>query len=385
MVSYSYYSHDVRVSREAEALAQQGMRIDCFCLRERGYAKSSVVNGVNIKRLPLHKYRGGSTVKYATAYALFFLLSFFAVFKYHIKNRYDLIQFHTLPDFIIFTGLIPKIFGAKLLLDMHEIMPEFYMSKFGVKMYHPLIMVLKHLEKISVRFAHAVIVINEPIRRLIIERCKPRLNITIVMNCADDKLFCADGFTNAVEPFDFTLMYHGTLTPIYGLEVAIQAVAMLKNRIPQLKFCIFGDETETNGLKKLAENLDTGRSVVFMGRVPREEIPQYIRGADIGVLPMIRDEFIELSFSNKLAEYVCTKTPVVATRLKSTLEYFPEDAISYFESKDIGGLASRIYELYENPERRRLQAEKAFEHYQDIRWEIMRRRYIELIESLIDS
>jgi len=384
MVAYAYYSQDARVPKEAEALAQQDMRVDCFCLRERGHANLEVVNSVNVYHLPLSKYRGSSTIRYMSAYILFFLLALFAVTKFYFKRRYDVIQFHTLPDFIIFTGIIPKIFGAKLLLDMHEIMPEFYMSKFNVGISHSLIKLLKLLEKISVRFADAVIVINEPIKRLLLKRCKFKSVPTVIMNCADDRLFNANYLPSSSNSNDFNLMYHGTLTPLYGLELAIQAVAKLKDQIPHLKLHIFGNESEGGDLRKLAEQLGVCRNVIFMGRVPREEIPQYINQADIGILPTIRDVFIDYSFSNKLAEYVCTKTPVVATRLKSTLEYFPESAISYFESKDVDGLASRVFELYLDTQKRLLQAEKAFQHYQKIRWAIMRERYIELIDSLMN-
>lgn len=382
MVAYACYFLDARVPKEAEALAQQGMMVDCFSLREKGQPRSDVVNGVNIYRLPLSKYRGNSTIKYVATYTLFCVLAFLAVSKFYFKRRYDIIQFHTLPDFIVFAGIIPKFCGAKLLLDMHEIMPEFYMSKFGVGRSHPLIKILILLERISVCFADALIVINEPIKRLLLQRCKSKSDITVVMNCADDRLFCSSCLPSPTDSDGLSLMYHGTLTPLYGLEIAVQAVARLKAQIPNLKFRIFGSEEEAGDLKKLAAELGVCRNVIFMGRLPREEMPQYINQADIGVLPTIRDEFIDLSFSNKLAEYICMKTPVVATRLKSTLEYFPEDDISYFESRDVNGLASRIYELYANPGERLLQAEKAFQHYQKIRWPVMKKRYIELIDSL---
>jgi len=383
MVAYTNYLHDSRVCREAESLVQQGMRVDCICLREKGYARSDVVNGVNIYRLPLFKYRGYSTFKYMLAYILFFLLVFLTVTKFYFKRRYDVIQFHTLPDFIIFAGIIPKIFGAKLVLDMHEIMPEFYMSKFNVSRSHSLIKVLILLEKISVHFADAVIVINEPIKRLLLQRCKFKSAPTVIMNCADDRLFSPDYPLSSGESEDFSLMYHGTLTPLYGLELAIQAVAKLKDKIPHLKLHIFGNGLEADDLRKLAEQLGVCGNVIFMGRVPREEIPRYIHQTDVGILPTIRDVFIDYSFSNKLAEYICTKTPVVATRLKSTLEYFPENAVSYFESLNVDELASRIFELYVNPQKRLIQAEEAFQRYQKIRWSIMRERYTKLIDSLI--
>ena len=383
MVAYTYYHWDARIPKEAEALVQQGIRVDCLCLREGDYASFSVINGVNVYCLPLGKFRGSSTIKYMLSYIFFFFLTFFTVSKFHFKRRYDVVQFHTLPDFIIFAGLIPKIFGAKLVLDMHEITPEFYMLKFGVSESHLLIRILKLLEKICASFADAVIVVDDPIKRLLLQRCKFKSEPTVIMNSPDERLFCSDGFTR-IESFNsFSLIYHGTLTSLYGLEFAVQAVAKLKDRIPHLRFYIFGNETDASNLKELAEELDVCSNVIFMGRVPREEIPRYLYQADIGVLPTIRGEFTDLTFSNKLAEYVCMKRPVVATRLKSALEYFPEDAISYFESQNVDELASKVFELCIDPQKRLIQAENAFRYYQKIKWEIMKKRYIDLIDSLI--
>jgi len=383
MVAYTYYLNDPRVRREAEALAQQGFKIDCFCLRKKGQAKRDVVNGVNIYCLPLSKYRGASTLKYISAYILFFALAFFTVSKFYFRRRYDVIQFHTLPDFIIFAGIIPKICGVKLLLDMHELTPELYMLKSGVNMSHPMIKILRLIEKICVRFADAIIVVDDLIKRLLLQRYNFKPNIIVIMNCADDKLFRPDCLPRSVGSKDFSLIYHGTLTPLYGLEFAIQAVAKLTNQIPHLEFRIFGNEEDAGYLKKLVEELDVCRYVIFMGRVSLQEIPRYLNQADIGVVPTIRGEFTDLTFSNKLTEFVCMKKPIVATRLKPALEYFSEDAISYFESGDVEALASKVLELYKNPQKRLEQAEKAFQEYQKIQWPIMRKRYIELINSLV--
>ena len=293
-----------------------------------------------------------------------------------------MIQYHTLPDFIIFSGIIPKAFGAKLVLDMHEVMPEFYVSKFGFGMSHPLVKVLKLLERMSVWFAHAVIVINDPIKRLLLKRCKPKSSIIVVMNTADESIFASGHRRHSGRSKGFIAMYHGTLTYLYGVDIAIRAIAKLKGKIPDLEFRIFGSETEMDKLKDLADELGVSDNVVFMGRVGMDAIPKYIAETDIGVVPTVKDGYIDLSFSNKLAEYVSMKTPAVATRLRSTLEYFTEDAISYFESRDVDALASKILELYMNPQKRLLQAEKAFQQYQEIRWAVMKKRYVGLIESL---
>jgi hypothetical protein len=41
------------------------------------------------------------------------------------KKRYAVIDVSNLPDFLVFAGLHAKWKGAKIVLDMHEITPEF--------------------------------------------------------------------------------------------------------------------------------------------------------------------------------------------------------------------------------------------------------------------
>ena len=382
MVAYTTYYDDARVSREARSLVKNGFQVDCFCLRSKEQPKYEKINGVDLYCLPLSKYRGSSRVMYLLSYLWFFVLSFFAVTKFYFKKRYHVIQYHTLPDFIIFSGIIPRMFGAKLVLDMHEVTPEFYMSKFGFGISHIFVKVLKLIEKISVSFAHAVIVINDPIKHLLLKRCKSKSDMTVIMNTADESIFVSDRPKRTNGDNGFIAMYHGTLTDLYGVDIAIRAISKLKDKIPGLQFRIFGSETDR--LKELAGDLGVPGNVAFMGCVKMEAIPGYIEEADIGIVPIVKDGYTDLSFSNKLAEYVSMKTPAVATRLSSTLEYFTDEAISFFESRNEDALASKILELYTNPQKRLLQAEKAFQQYQKIRWSVEEKRYIGLIESLIN-
>lgn len=265
MVAYTNYLHDARVSREARSLAKNGHQVDCFCLRSKGQLKCENINGVNLYRLPLTKYRGSSRIMYLLAYLWFFVLSFFAVTFFYFKKRYHVIQYHTLPDFIIFSGIIPRLFGAKLILDMHEVTPEFYMSKFGFGKSHPLVKILMLLEKMSVRFAHAVIVINEPIKCLLLKRCKSRSDMVVVMNTADEAIFVSGHRKRSSGNNGFIAMYHGTLTNLYGVDVAIRATAKLKDKIPNLQFRIFGSETETDHLKELAGELGVSGTLLLWG------------------------------------------------------------------------------------------------------------------------
>jgi len=384
MVGYAEYPGDVRIRREAESLIRAGYGVDVVCLQQAGKPRRETVDQVRVYRLGVSKYRGTGAISYAISYVRFFLQAALLVSRLHLANHYVVVQFHTLPDFVIFAGLIPRLLGARLILDMHEVTPEFYMTKFKVGPGHPMVRLAKFIEKASVRFADGIIVVTDPIERIVTRRCKPRCPIVVVMNTADERRIAPSREPPTGNQEGFVAMYHGTLTPMYGLEVAIRAMKILKGKIRGLEFRIFGDNAEARYLKDIAVQMGVDDIVRFMGRVPQDEIPGYIQQAQVGVLPTLRDTFIDLSFSNKLAEYVLMRRPVVATRLNSTLEYFPDGSIAYFESGNAEDLAAKLLHLYENPEEGVRQAALAFENYQRIRWPVMERRYLDLIAGLED-
>ncbi|MCK4597891.1 glycosyltransferase, partial [bacterium] len=169
MLAYTYYLSDPRVRREAEALADRGYGVDVLCLHGEGEKPRQQVNGVRVIRLPQSRYRGHRSWAYVVGYARFFILSFLWLTWFHLRKGYQLIQVHTMPDFLAFAALVPKILGAKIVLDIHDLMPELYSTKFGLAKSHPLIKVLKLQERLSARFAHRVIAVHEPQRRLLVD------------------------------------------------------------------------------------------------------------------------------------------------------------------------------------------------------------------------
>src|SRR5437588_4652289 len=150
------------------------------------------------------------------------------------QRRYAAIDVNTLPDFLIFAAAPARWMGAKLILDMHEITPEFYISKYGSVENSWLIRLVKYLEKISFDYADHVITINEPIRNLLIGRGLSPSNAMVVMNSASDERFASilRGAAAKEDLHTFVIMYHGTLTQIYGLDIAIQVFSMAHAEMP---------------------------------------------------------------------------------------------------------------------------------------------------------
>ena len=126
---------ETRVQREADALVKHGYTVDVICLRIPGNLAVDSHNGVTIYR---ESYRflaqlmklvglGEKFLKYVN----FFFAAASKLTRLHIQNRYGTIQVHNMPDFLVFCALIPKLLGVPIILDMHDLMPEFYAERFG--------------------------------------------------------------------------------------------------------------------------------------------------------------------------------------------------------------------------------------------------------------
>jgi glycosyltransferase involved in cell wall biosynthesis len=387
-VVQSVYDFDPRVRRKAEALASAGYSVDVLALRAPNGKKNYVINGVNVRTVSLGKKRG-SLARYLFEYAAFFLWVLFRVPVQMIRRRYAVIDVNSLPDFLILAPVLVRWMGAKLILDLHEITPEFYMSKYRIAESSRTVRILKYQEKISMDFADRVITINEPIEDLLVGRGLPRSKSTVIMNTVDEERFTAGlKQPTTLEPRDpakVVMMYHGTLTEIYGLDIAVEAFALAHEQMPGAEFWILGSGPEKNALAAQAEARGITSKVRLVGQVPPSEIPAWLSLCDIGMLPIRRDVFLDFAFPNKLPEFIIMGKAVIISRLKAIRGYFSEDALAYFEPNDSRALAEQMVRVYGDRQLRTRLALRAKEEYQPIRWELMKQRYLSLIEELADA
>jgi glycosyltransferase involved in cell wall biosynthesis len=385
VVTQSVYETDPRVRRKAEALAAAGYRVDVLSLRGAGAKKSFVLNGVNVDTLGLGKMRG-SLARYAFEYAAFFLWVFVRVPLLMRRRRYAAVDVNTLPDFLIFAPIVARWMGTRLILDMHEITPEFYMSKYGMTADSWGVRVLQFLEKASFDFADYVVTINEPIQDLLESRGLARSKSIVVMNAVDESRFSGVDRDAAANPTGetgrFAIIYHGTLTPIYGLDIAVEALAIAAAEIPQAELWILGSGSERDRLAELAQRRGVASRVKLVGHVNPADIPDWLRRSDVGVLPIRRDIFLDFAFPNKLPEFIVSGKPVLVSRLKAIRHYFSEDALAFSTPNDPADLAAQMIGLYRDRERCQQLAARARVEYEPIRWDVMKQRYLDLVNEV---
>jgi glycosyltransferase involved in cell wall biosynthesis len=385
-VVQNVYDFDPRVRRKAEALVSAGYSVDVLALRSEHAKKVYSVNGVNVYALPLHKKRG-SRARYFLEYAFFFIWVFFRIPLQMLHRRYTVIDVNSLPDFLIFAPALARCFGAKLVLDLHEIAPEFYMSKYGVEEKSRTVRLLKFLERVSFNYADHVITINDPIQYLLERRGLPSSKSTVIMNAVDERRFSSSDrlVPRQTTRSTFVMMYHGTLTRVYGVDIAVNAFALVHEDMPGAELRILGSGEETDRLNELVHRCGLNAKVRLYGRVPGDKIPTWLCECDVGILPIRQDVFLDFAFPNKLSEYIIMGKAVIISRLKTIRHYFSEDAFAFFEPNNPVDLSRQMVRLYSDPHLRARLADKAKLEYAPIGWNVMKQRYLDMMGEVVAS
>ena len=370
MVAYTNYVFDARVRREAETLASQGFKVLCLTTQNGGEPSRFLLAGVHVQELPVPKYRGKRQAAYIGSSCRFLLFSSAACLKLLARGELDVVHVHNLPDFLVFAGLVPRLVGRKVILDVHDSVPETFATKFSADSV--LTKVLRLEEKLSAFVAHKVICVNHPQRDALVARGIPRAKTFISMNVPDPRIFgpAAGDVVPAQKHDHFNLVYHGTMVERLGVDLIIQAVAHLREKIPSLRLHLWGSGDDLGRFQRLARTLQLDDAVIFNPKgVPLAELPGQLRSMDVGVVGNRQTVAGDLMLPVKLIECVSLGIPVVAPRLRTIEHYFSDDMVAYYEPGDVQSLADGIERLYRQPAMRVTQAANARRFLRRYGWE----------------
>jgi glycosyltransferase involved in cell wall biosynthesis len=387
MVVHAYYPlAETRVQREAEALVRAGFDVDVICLRHGGERPRDRWGGVEIHRLPVRVDKRGLTAQ-LLSYLRFFGLASWRLTRLHLRRPYQTVQVHNLPDFLVFCALVPKLQGVPVILDLHDLMPEFFAGRFGQD--RPAVArVVRWQERLACRFADHVITVSQHWRNALVARAVPGERCSVVMNLADERIFhqpvpagrarlrAADGA--------FRLLYHGTVTHRYGLDLAVRAVARLRDEIPGLRITILGQGDQMPELVELVRELDLGAHVDLRDQLlPAEALPAVIAAADVGVVPYRDDVFTDGLVPTKLLEYAAMALPSVAARTTAIAATFGDSTAAYFAPGDVEDLAGAIRSLWRSPAARQELAAGSHAFTERHNWAQASQDYATLVTGLV--
>jgi glycosyltransferase involved in cell wall biosynthesis len=384
-IVFSYYPQDVRPRRESEALVEAGMLVDIICLRLDGQKSEENVNGVNVYRLPMRRTRAGK-LNYVIQYITFIIKSFIKLSLLHIRKKYNIIHVHNMPDILVVSAILPKLSGSKIILDLHDPMPELFMTKYSVSESHPVIRFLAFMESFSISFADLVITPNISFRNLFISRGCPEEKISIVMNSPIEKIFSDNEEATRQpvqkDPNKFIIMFHGTIFERHGVDTALEAIANLKNEIPGIEFRVFGYGEYVDSFLELVKMYQMENVVKYYGPVSWEQISKEIKMINVGIIPNKKSPFTDLNFPVRIFEYLSLGKAVIAPMTKGILDYFDENSIFFFEAGDSLSLCNTILDVYHNEEKRHEVVGRGMKIYHQHRWELQKQSFIEQVTGL---
>jgi glycosyltransferase involved in cell wall biosynthesis len=387
VVLYSYYASDPRPRRETEALQRAGMEVDVICLREGSEEPAlEVLDGVNVHRIPLRRRRAGK-LTYAFQYFSFLVSAGVLLSWWRLRRRYDLVHVHNMPDFLVFSALLPKLLGARVILDLHDPMPELMVTIFGLEEKSLGVRLLKFLEKHSIRFADQVLTVNQACKDIFSARSCPPEKIQVLMNVPDERVFkyynCLD-YPERDPSRPFVVMFHGSIVERNGLDIAVEALRLLRVSVPNAELWVYGaatpflhkvmDPASLNGL---------GTAVRYLGPKSQKEIVTAIHACDVGVIPNRNNAFTEINTPTRIFEYLSLGKPVVSPRAKGITDYFGPQDMVYFELGDAASLAKQLEFICRNPEQAQAVTERGQQVYQNQCWSQARIKFIGRVAELL--
>jgi glycosyltransferase involved in cell wall biosynthesis len=383
MVHYSDFVVDSRIQRQARALAERGDRVDCVCLNPDEEIR--VGSGqINLHQAAAEKPRGGARA-YLSGNARFLAGAARKVSALDREEPFDLIEIHNMPDALVFAAWRPKLRGTPIVLNFHDTFPELFATLFNRSPGHPLVRLVRTEERLSAALADGHIFVTPEARDLLAERGITAPRRQVVMNTPDERVF---GERRAPSPpptdGELRVVYHGGLADRFGVETLVQAVGMLRQRGTDVSLEVLGSDAEAAArLATVAAEIAPDGVRVAPDPTPVEEIPARLEGADLGVVPTLRDGFTELLLPVKLLEYVHMGLPVVASRLPVIERYFGDDVL-LAEPGDASSFAAAIEGIRRAPESALARAEGASERLAQIEWRRQREEYLNLVDGLVE-
>ena len=382
MVTYSYFLADARVTRYAEALASRGDHVDVLSVRRwKEMAETDPHPNINIVRL---QSRFGkkevSPISYLLPVLRFLFSSTRWISRSHARRPYDFFHIHNIPDFLVFSAFFPRRKGAKVILDIHDIVPEFYGSKFAKKENATIISLLRWIERVSAKCADQIIISNHLWLETYAARTGADGKCSVFINNVDRRIFCPR--TRLRKDGKFIIIFPGGLQWHQGVDIALRAFQKVSARAPEAEFHIYGDGNVKQALMDLSAELGLDGVVRFFDPVPVREIARIMAEADLGVVPKRADSFGNQAYSTKIMEFMSLGVPVIVSETKIDRYYFNDSVVRFFPSGNHEALAEAMLQMIGNPELRRQMAARASAYAADNSWEKRKVDYLNLVDSV---
>lgn len=389
IISFDPYPYEVRAKRLAEAAADCGAEVDAICLSLGGGERlPDQHHGVRIYPLPLVRKIGAPLPWTTLEWLAFTAMAAVKVSRLHQRRRYDVIHVHNMPDFLVFSALIPKLQGARVILDVQDVSPELMSAKASKRLRPLLVALAKAQERASAAFADYVVTVGWPFEEKLLSRGLAPTKLTSFINSADPRVFPAA--LQGPIPYDaggqqgpFRFMFYGTISRRLGIDTALRALALARQEAPHLELDIMGSGDDIPLFKALAADLGLQDAVRFFDAVPPgPELANFVVSHDAGIVSYHTDGFADLLLPTKAYEMAWLRRPMVVSSTPGIRSMFRPESVLLCDSEQPEEFAQAMVRLSRDAALRAAMVKNAADDYERFRWEHQRENYYALLQSL---
>jgi glycosyltransferase involved in cell wall biosynthesis len=384
VLAYSFYEVDTRIQQYVNALIERGDEVDVIALRRPDQSQVDEFRGATVYRIQTRAMNEKGPQSYLYRILSFVTRAAFVMLKLNRGRRYDIVHVHSVPDFMVFSAIPLRFQGIPVILDIHDVLPEFYASKFHISDRSLLFRALTLVERISARFATHVIIANDLWKERLEKRSVPAVKCSVFCNYPDPETFQPRPRTR--NDGKFVLLYPGSLNFHQGLDVAIRAFAMVAKEMPNAEFHICGEGADKAKLVDLTKSLGMEKRVLFHDWMPLSSVVDAMSNADLAVVAKrASNPFGTEAASTKITEFMAMGVPVIVSRTKIDSFYHTSEQVEFFESENEPALAAAILRLSQDEARRAELTRSGLQYVREHSWKVKKHEYLDLVDTLAGS
>jgi glycosyltransferase involved in cell wall biosynthesis len=304
---------DIRVENEIETLSEAGHEIHLACFTRENRPEYELAENCHIHRRSISKLLYKSSVA-ALTFPLYFRFWERYITRLIQEFSFHAIHVHDLP--LVKVGAeISRKYNIPLTADLHENWPAYLRISKHTKtplgrLLSPNRKWIKYEQKILHQTDQIIVVVDEARSRLTKLGLDPA-RVHVVSNTLNLKHFSLSE-TPATDS-DTILFYAGGLTYHRGIQVVLQALAMVKDTNPELKCWILGEGSYKTRLQQISSELDLEDRVIFHGWKPYGEMIQMLARSDYALIPHLKSDHTDSTIPHKLFQYMYARKPVISS------------------------------------------------------------------------
>lgn len=269
-----------------------------------------VIDGVQITRLPLYPSHDGSALRRIGNYVSFAASSLF--YGLFMLKRPDVIYAYHPPLTVGMTAsLLRLIRRIPVVYDIQDMWPDTLRAT-GMLGNERLLSAISRFCDWVYRRVDRIVVLSPGFRRLLIERGVPPEKLDVIYNWCDEAALQAAPVASPDSAPDgqFRVVFAGNMGKAQALSAVVEAAELLSTERAEVRFVLVGSGIEVDSLKQLVAKKRL-ENVVFVPRVPMNEVGAILASADALLVHLKDDPLFAITIPSKTQAYMAIGKPLL--------------------------------------------------------------------------